>query len=158
MIEGLSDTVRIRLRAANVEAEIECEFSHLKEAIELLPEVARRLNESLSQAGPGRETIKQIEYTSNVQHEIPVVKIEKGDSLTDIIEKFFSNQWGSGKRKLSDVIDALRSYALNYPKQSVAVALLRLAKAGKIRRFKAEDGEYVYTAPSPWSSKEALIP
>ena len=27
-----------------------------------------------------------------------------------------------------------------------AVALLRLAKTTRIRRFKAEDGEYVYTA------------
>lgn len=37
---------------------------------------------------------------------------------------------------------------MNYPKQSVAVALLRLAKTTKIRRFKAEDGEYVYTTSS----------
>ena len=40
----------------------------------------------------------------------------------------------------------MQSYGLNYPKQSVAVALLRLAKATKLRRFKAEDGEYVYTS------------
>ncbi|HYR04747.1 MAG TPA: hypothetical protein VEO75_05095, partial [Nitrososphaerales archaeon] len=39
----------------------------------------------------------------------------------------------------------LQSYGLNYPKQSVAVALLRLAKGSKIRRFKGEGGEFVYT-------------
>jgi len=44
------------------------------------------------------------------------------------------------------VREVLQSYGMNYPKQSVAVALLRLAKATKIRRFKAEDGEFVYTA------------
>jgi len=54
--------------------------------------------------------------------------------------------WGREKRKLSDVREALQSYGLNYPKQSVAVALLRLAKTSKLRRFKAEDGEYVYTS------------
>ncbi|MDG6898845.1 MAG: hypothetical protein JRN24_03800, partial [Nitrososphaerota archaeon] len=64
--------------------------------------------------------------------------------------------WGRERRKLSDVREALQSYGLNYPKQSVAVALLRLAKTTKIRRFKAEDGEYVYTAnavtvPTPTS-------
>ena len=71
--------------------------------------------------------------------------LEKGDSLADVIGKFFSAPWGRERRKLSDVREALQSYGLNYPKQSVAVALLRLAKATKLRRFKAEDGEFVYT-------------
>jgi len=63
-----------------------------------------------------------------------------------VIGKFFSGPWGRERRKLSDVREALQSYGLNYPKQSVAVALLRLAKTTKLRRFKAEDGEYVYTS------------
>jgi hypothetical protein len=45
-----------------------------------------------------------------------------------------------------EVREALQSYGLNYPKQSVAVALLRLAKGSKIRRFKGDAGEYLYTA------------
>ncbi|MDV3243916.1 MAG: hypothetical protein LYZ66_01925 [Nitrososphaerales archaeon] len=80
--------------------------------------------------------------------QLPVVAVEKSDSLADIIGKFFADPWGGGRRKLSDVREALQSYGLNYPKQSVAVALLRLAKTTKIRRFKAEDGEYVYTTSS----------
>lgn len=40
----------------------------------------------------------------------------------------------------------LQSYGLNYPKQSVAVALLRLAISSKIRRFKGEGGEFVCTS------------
>jgi hypothetical protein len=46
------------------------------------------------------------------------------------------------------VREALQSYGLNYPKQSVAVALLRLAKTTKIRRFRGDDGEFVYTSSS----------
>ena len=65
-----------------------------------------------------------------------------------MIGKFFSGPWGRDRRKLSDVREALQSYGLNYPKQSVAVALLRLAKTTKIRRFKGEDGEFVYTSAS----------
>ncbi len=75
--------------------------------------------------------------------------LEKGDSLAEVIGKFFSGPWGRERRKLSDVREALQSYGLNYPKQSVAVALLRLAKTTKLRRFKAEDGEFVYTAAAP---------
>ena len=33
-----------------------------------------------------------------------------------------------------------------YPKQTVAVTLLRMAKSGRLRRFKSNTGEYVYTA------------
>jgi hypothetical protein len=63
-----------------------------------------------------------------------------------VISKFFADPWGRSPRKLMEVREALQSYGLNYPKQSVAVALLRLAKSSKIRRFKGEGGEYVYTA------------
>jgi len=77
---------------------------------------------------------------------VPTVIIEKGDSLSDVISKFFADPWGRSPRKLMEVREALQSYGLNYPKQSVAVALLRLAKSSKIRRFKGEGGEYVYTA------------
>ena len=75
-----------------------------------------------------------------------MVALEKGDSLSDVIGRFFADPWGRERRKLSDVREALQSYGLNYPKQSVAVALLRLAKTTKIRRFKADDGEFVYTS------------
>jgi hypothetical protein len=80
------------------------------------------------------------------QSSIPIVTIEKGDSLSEVISKFFSDSWGRSPKKLMEVREALQSYGLNYPKQSVAVALLRLAKGSKIRRFKGEGGEYVYTA------------
>jgi hypothetical protein len=76
----------------------------------------------------------------------PGITVEKGDSLSDIISKFFSEPWGKSPRKLSEVRETLQSYGLNYPKQSVAVALLRLAKSSRIRRFKSVGGEYVYTA------------
>ncbi len=84
--------------------------------------------------------------TSASPSSAPTVNIEKGDSLSDVISKFFSDSWGRSPRKLMEVREALQSYGLNYPKQSVAVALLRLAKSSKIRRFKGEGGEYVYTA------------
>ena len=141
---------KIRLKVGNSEVEIEAEQAHLKEAIDLVPELAAKL--PLAQGGgvvalPPREGVApQIGSASAVGSELPAVAIEKGDSLADVISKFFSDPWGRERRKLLDVREALQSYGLNYPKQSVAVALLRLAKTTKIRRFKADDGEYVYTA------------
>lgn len=140
---------KIRVKLGSAEAEVDADPEHLREAIELIPDVAAKL------PGPGREPTpeprEQLGAPTEVPErslaaEFPAVALEKGDSLADVIGKFFAGPWGREKRKLSDVREALQSYGLNYPKQSVAVALLRLAKTTKLRRFKAEDGEYVYTS------------
>jgi hypothetical protein len=141
---------KIRVKLGQAEAEVEAEPEHLREAIDLVPELASKLPRQASDvAGERKETSHELQADvsqQGVSSELPVVVLEKGDSLADVIGKFFSGPWGRERRKLSDVREALQSYGLNYPKQSVAVALLRLAKTTKLRRFKAEDGEYVYTS------------
>jgi hypothetical protein len=138
---------KIRVKVGQAEAEVEADPEHLRDAIDLVPELAAKLP-----APNGWEPHPRLPAQPSAPGEsveaprMPVVAVEKGDSLVDIIGKFFADPWGSEKRKLSDVREALQSYGLNYPKQSVAVALLRLAKTTRIRRFKAEDGEFVYTA------------
>jgi hypothetical protein len=140
---------KIRVRLGAAEAEVEAEPEHLREAIDLVPELTAKLPR---QGRNGPDVAEQAAVPSgdlaqsSQTAEIPVVTLEKGDSLADVIGKFFSTPWGRERRKLSDVREALQSYGLNYPKQSVAVALLRLAKTTKLRRFKAEDGEFVYTS------------
>ena len=143
---------KIRVKIGQAEAEVEADPEHLKEAIELVPELAAKLpRQPISgqpeRAEPGSET-QADSAPQGTTSELPAVALERGDSLADVIGKFFACPWGRERRKLSDVREALQSYGLNYPKQSVAVALLRLAKTTKLRRFKAEDGEYVYTSAS----------
>jgi hypothetical protein len=141
---------KIRVKLGLAEAEVEADPEHLREAIELIPEVAAKLPVAGAheiggaKARPDRQADEPTVLRAPSQ--LPVIALEKGDSLADIICKFFADPWGRERQKLSDVREALQSYGMNYPKQSVAVALLRLAKATKIRRFKAEDGEFVYTA------------
>ena len=145
----LPKMTRIRVKLGQAEAEVEADPEHIREAIELVSELAakippQRKEDVAEQKEQGLET--QAEASPQSSPDFPAVAIQKGDSLADVIGKFFSGPWGREKRKLSDVREALQSYGLNYPKQSVAVALLRLAKTTKLRRFKAEDGEYVYTS------------
>ena len=145
------------MRVGQAEAEVEADPEHLKEAIELVPELLAKLPAGPFNGAQQVDTIVESVQDSSkarLPSELPLVSIDKGDSLADVIGKFFSDPWGRERRKLSDVRAALQSYGLNYPKQSVAVALLRLAKTTKIRRFKAEDGEYVYTA----ANQAALAP
>ena len=139
---------KIRVKLGQAEAEVDADPEHLKEAIELIPEVAAKLpRQGRDVSAEPKEPSLEIPVTppQGASSEFPLVTLEKGDSLADVIGKLFSSPWGRERRKLSDVREALQSYGLNYPKQSVAVALLRLAKTTKLRRFKAEDGEYVYT-------------
>jgi hypothetical protein len=165
MSEDNSRSIRIRVKSGDSEAEIETSMSAIHEAIELIPQVLAKLppapqpswdrraptptagTEGSSVAHPHEAASAiMVSAPSVPQSAIPLVTVEKGDSLSDVISKFFADSWGRSPRKLMDVREALQSYGLNYPKQSVAVALLRLAKGSKIRRFKGEGGEYVYTA------------
>ncbi len=157
---------KIRVKVGAAEAEVESDPEHLKEAIDLVPELLAKLPAAGNPRGPspvlqsGEPRPEQADRSGAM---LPTIALGKSDSLADVIGKFFSDPWGRERRKLSDVREALQSYGLNYPKQSVAVALLRLAKTTKIRRFKAEDGEFVYTAGSPAAaplqsaSEQALV-
>ena len=139
---------KVRVKIGQAEAEVEADPEHLREAIDLVPELLSKLPKS-GRDIPEQKLLSEAPTETldrQLGSQFPIVSLEKGDSLADVIGKFFSGPWGRDKRKLSDVRDALQSYGLNYPKQSVAVALLRLAKTTKLRRFKAEDGEYVYTS------------
>jgi hypothetical protein len=143
---------KIRVKLGSAEAEVEADPEHLKEAIELVPALAAKLPLSAParQAQPADPAVPEASVPLHAPlADLPAVALEKTDSLADVIGKFFADPWGRERRKLSDVREALQSYGLNYPKQSVAVALLRLAKTARIRRFKAEDGEFVYTASGP---------
>ncbi len=138
--------VKIRVKLGAAEAEVEAEMEHLREAIELIPELVSKMPGASAERIEMRQQLEEAAPRAQPgRTQLPTVSLEKSDSLADIIGKFFADPWGRERRKLSDVREALQSYGLNYPKQSVAVALLRLAKTTKIRRFKAEDGEYVYT-------------
>ena len=156
-----SERIKIRVRSGQNEAEVEAEIGHIREAIALIPEVASKFPAERSQVhhllSPNEPTSSPPPAEIRAQSDLPTITVEKGDSLSDIITKFFADPWGKSPRKLSEVRDALQSYGLNYPKQSVAVALLRLAKSSRMRRFKSDGGEYVYTASTSMMPSQVLI-
>ncbi len=126
--------IKIRVKVGSNEIEVESPIELMQDSIEFIPKVMKMMKDSKD---------------SN----LPAITIDKNDSLSDIILKIFKEDWGRDTRRLSDVISILESYGLSYPKQSVAVTLMRLAQSGRLRRFKNEDGEYVYTASIQLSNK-----
>jgi hypothetical protein len=152
---------RIRVKLGAAEVEVEADPERLLEAVEMIPELMKCLPQQAGSKYPGNpETSNEMAETRSISSpsDLPKVTLVKSDSLADIIGKLFADPWGRDRRKLSDVREALQTYGLNYPKQSVAVALLRLAKTGKIRRFKGEDGEFVYTASMTVMSQPQQLP
>lgn len=112
------------------EIEVEAPIEVMDNAIEFIPKVMAKIDD------------KKMDINSN----IPNITIEKSDSLSDVILKLFKDDWGKNARRLSDVKNVLESYGLMYPKQSIAVTLMRLTQNGKLRRFKGDNNEYLYTA------------
>lgn len=168
--------VRVKLKIGLNEVEIEGTTSDIEKTIELIPAMLQALPEEmltqqprLTLTRPDTEYNRLDNFTaSSSQSQQPIaqpqqspspsafpeIHVEKGDSLSDIITKLFTDSWGRNPRKLGDVRAALQSYGQVYPKQSVAVALLRLAQSSKLRRFKSEGGEFVYTASTSLSSED----
>ena len=150
-----ADAVKLRVRVGANEIEIEAPLAVIKDALDLIPEMVKRLPREEQvmavkpEALPPQPKEQPPPYLPVSQPPnrrlIPEIKVERDDSLSDVITKIFKDLWGRQPRKLSEVREVLESYGLIYPKQSVAVALLRLAQSGRLRRFKGEGGEFVYT-------------
>ena len=154
---ALSSPAKIRVRLPSAEVEIEAPVEQLKDVIALLPELLAQIPEKTPTNVLQTATKEQIEQPRAQQGDretMPTITLEKSDSLSEIIAKIFKEPWGRKPRKLNQVRGVLESYGLIYPKQSVAVTLLRLAQSGKLRRFKDEGGEFVYTASTSLSAPQ----
>ena len=154
------EAVRIRVRIGTNEVEIEAPQASLGDVINLIPEVIQKLPEEAEPKGRRTAVLPQQDARPAPEYEarqpalanLPEIRVEKDDSLADVITKLFREPWGRKPRRLGDVRVVLESYGLIYPKQSVAVALLRLAQSGRLRRFKGEEGDFVYTASTALSA------
>jgi hypothetical protein len=161
----MTESLRVRVKVNNSEIEIETsDVDRLQEAVNAaaklldalsLKQTASHQEDELVKAMVGGKLVEQPQVSVsiteedqglNVISELPDIRISKDDTLPTVIVKMFSTEWGRKPRKLMEIKNALDSYGMVHPKQSVAVTLLRLAKSGKLRRFKDSKGEYVYVA------------
>ncbi|MFQ5969971.1 MAG: hypothetical protein ACE5J2_05710 [Nitrososphaerales archaeon] len=143
-----SNNIKIKVKFGVNEVEIESPFESIRDAVDVIPSIIKNLGSSTKS---GEQTAAEInEHVNALEAKVPLnlpeIKIDKDDSLSDMIMKMFKDTWGKQSRRLADVRQVLDSYGLSYPKQSVAVTLMRLAQNSKLRRFKGNDGEFVYTA------------
>ncbi len=143
-----SNNVKIKVKFGVNEVEIESPLESIRDAVDVIPNIIRNIGNNVKATEQAMAELS--EHVNNLEpktlRNVPEITIAKGDSLSDMIMKMFKDVWGKQSRRLADVRQVLDSYGLSYPKQSVAVTLMRLAQNGKLRRFKGTDGEFVYTA------------
>lgn len=157
----MSRGVKVRIKVDNKEVEIETEGAeHLGSIVDAVYKLLDVLmvrgvyapnDKSLTRdlANPEEHHVAvsitdDQEYSASA--ELPDIEISGEENLPSLIVKMFSTEWGRKPRRLMEIKNALDSYGIIHPKQSIAVTLLRLAKTGKLRRFKDSKGEYVYVA------------
>ena len=152
-----SSITRIKLKISNTEVDIECDIDNLPDIISQIPNIIQSIS-NISGPNSAEENIRIFDHSvENQLSTLPEITINKSDSLTDVLLKLFTSNWSNNPKKLNEIREILQLYGLMYPKQTVAVTLLRMAKSGRLRRFKSNNGEYVYTASnSLLSSTEKL--
>tara|TARA_B100001750_G_scaffold162871_1_gene131626 strand:- start:3140 stop:3619 length:480 start_codon:yes stop_codon:yes gene_type:complete len=143
----MTDSItKIKLRISNIEVEIECDIHNLEEIISKIPKIIESVNNT-PEIHTKDNNFSIINNSVETEPIIPPdITINKSDSLTDVLLKLFTSNWSNTPKKLNEIREILQLYGLMYPKQTVAVTLLRMAKSGRLRRFKSNTGEYVYTA------------
>ena len=148
-----SAEIRLKVKVGSNEVEIETSIKTIREVIDLIPIILEKIstndtsvkNKDDSKLESFLQVSEEQKSLESRSQSFPEIKVEKNDSLGTIITKMFREAWGKQPRRLSQVKDALDARGLIYPRQSVAVSLLRLAQSGRLRRFRGEDGEFIYT-------------
>ena len=131
-----------------------------EDVIELLAKAIDYISQFREKAAPkevgGRE---EEEYEAELTDIPPPFEITSKDAMTTILKKLFSTTWASKPRTLKEVLNALASMGLHYPKSTIAVSLARLVKKNVIRRMKSRENIYLYMPlipPRPEEIKETL--
>ena len=128
-----SSTIKIRVKSGVNELEIYAKKVDLQDAFETASALFQLMGETATVVSAAPEP--------NLDTSI---HIDAKASLPNIVVKLLVSEWGSKPRRLKEIKEQLEQMGMIYPKQSIAVSLLRLAKEGEIRRFKGDEGDYLY--------------
>lgn len=147
--------MRLRVKFGHAEIEFEGTLDEMLSAIDLIPrivdiekEIKTAEGEELAIEGKAMGSAGRVEKpTEQAGVFPPTVQISKEDSIADIVMKIINSPWGKVPRRLDEVKKALEAFGFPLPRSTVAVTLLRLTKSGKLRRFKDDAGEFVYSLP-----------
>ena len=93
----------------------------------------------------GKEKVPSPVPLAQQMPDVPLPQLPGSLSLTDAIAELFASDWGKRPRKMTEIQEALAINGLRYPVTSLSGKLLKLTRKLVLRRFKDDQGDYVYT-------------
>ena len=149
MSERPSKKVSLRLKIGSNELEISGEYNDVMDIVDkLLPYLISKESVKGSEQVMMEEVKREGEMLV-ISDLPPSIHIKKGEPLTEILTKLFDTKWGHKPRPLKEIIEALNSYGLYYPKSTIAVTLNRLSQRGVVRRVRTKEKYYLYVSAKP---------
>ncbi|MFQ5710644.1 MAG: BlaI/MecI/CopY family transcriptional regulator [Candidatus Geothermarchaeales archaeon] len=152
--------VELRIKVNGHEVEVKGSREDVIELLEKTMEYVSQFRSwtapSMRETPPGMGEVKGEERVlgEELADLPPPIGISPKDSTATILQKLFSSPWASRPRALKEVLGALSSLGLHYPKSTVAVNLTRLVKRNIIRRMKSKENVYLYIPTIPPRARE----
>jgi len=139
-MENSRFTLRIRIGDQEVEfgGTREDVMAALEDLEEIIGKVSRAFREGSIQRG---EETTDAETPSKAGY--PTIPRTK--KCSEAIISLLQTEWGKTPRTLSELREGMEANAIHYPSSTLSGTLNWLVKKGKLRRWKGEDGKYLYT-------------
>lgn len=135
----MGEKVRVKVQSGGKEIEIEALTENFSDALSLVDQVLVKLGSGSSEEEHLEvfpSTAVNITASGAASEEPPHATAEK---LPDALMQLLSSDWGRTPRTLREVDEALKLSAKHYALPAVSTALVRLVKAGQVRRLRKGD-------------------
>lgn len=132
----MGERIRVKIRIGQREIEIEASSGDLDSSLSLLDKV-------LSKLGPPEREVR-LEAIPSAAVPLSASGVESPPPLTesklpDALMQLLGSAWGSSPRTLREIAEALELNAKHYALPTIATALVRLTRSGRVRRLKKGD-------------------
>ncbi len=132
--------VRVSVRSGESEFEIECNKEDLGTILSLTDQLVEVLSKIRS-AGIRAKPLpleEEVEPAASGEASAEVPQITS-TTLSAAIVELLSSPWGREPRTVKEIMDALEVNALHYPQSTTGPQLIRMTRAGTLRRLKKGD-------------------
>lgn len=131
--------VEIALRSGGLEIRAKGSITELSKEIASISDFAKLAASRLSEVSVSSLGTEQLVEEPSI--EAPVIRVSK--STPDNIRALFETPWGKTPKSLDEIARALEVNAAPDSASNIGVALIRLVKAGDLRRIK-KAGKWTY--------------
>ena len=107
-----------------------------------------RLMEDEYALGELADRIKaSVHHLTGLSNQLQIPLIDTNQRLSQILLQLFSTPWGNKPRSFREIRNALNYIGLQVRKTTLSGLLVWLTKKGKLKRYKSNEGVWLYCLP-----------